>query len=72
MQMMEIQPWLISEALEITCIYEKDSESSLSLDKTECIWFGSMADRKDCPVNIKWWTDSVKVPGILSASTGFP
>ena len=50
---------------EIVCIFEKGSGSKLNLDKTEGMWFGSMAGRTDGPVNIKWKTDFIKVLGIF-------
>ena len=43
----------------------KTQESKLNLDKTEGMWFGSMAGRTDGPVNIKWRTDFIKVFGIF-------
>ena len=57
--------WFVSKAFEIVRIFEKDSGSKLNLDKTECMWFDSMADRTDGPVNIKWRTDFIKVIGIF-------
>ena len=55
----------VTKAFEIVCIFEKGSGSKLNLDKTEGMWFGSMADRTDGPVNIKWRTDFIKVLGIF-------
>ena len=55
----------ISKAFEIIHIYEKGSGSRLNLGKTEGMWFGSMASRRDGPVNIKWRTDYIKVLGIF-------
>ena len=37
----------ISKAFEIISIYEKGSGSRLNLGKTEGMWFGSMAGRRD-------------------------
>ena len=37
----------------------------MNLDKTEGMWFSSMAGRTDGPVNIKWRTDFIKVLGIF-------
>ena len=45
--------YFICKAFEIVRIFEKGSVSELNLDKTESMWFGSMARRKDGPVNIK-------------------
>ena len=46
------------------CISERLG-SKLNLDKTEGLWFGSIAGRTDGPVNIKWRTDFIKVLGIF-------
>ena len=54
-----------SKAFEIVRIFEKSSGSKLKLDKTESMWFTSVAGRKDSPVNIKWRTDDIKVLGIF-------
>ena len=54
-----------TKAFEIVSIFEKSSGSKLNLDKTEGMWFGSMAGRTDGPVNIKWRTDFIKVLGIF-------
>ena len=37
----------------------------MNLDKTEGIWFGSMAGRTDGPVNVKWRTDFIRILGIF-------
>ena len=55
----------ISKAFEVIRIYEKGPGSRLNLGKTEDMWFGSMAGRKDGPVDIKWRTDCNKVLGIF-------
>ena len=55
----------ISKTFEIIHIYEKSSGSKLNLGKTEGTWFGSMAARRDGPVNIKWRTDCIKILGIF-------
>ena len=55
----------ITKAFEIVRIFEKGSGSKLNLDKTEGMWFGSIAGRTDDPVNIKWRTDFIKVLGIF-------
>ena len=60
-----IDDYSISKAFEIISIYEKGSGSKLNLGKTEGMWFGSMAGRRDGPVNIKWRTDYIKVLGIF-------
>ena len=60
-----VDEYSITRAFEIVCIFEKGSGSRLNLDKTEGIWFGSMAGRTDDPVNIKWRTDFIKVLGIF-------
>ena len=60
-----VDDFSISKAFEIICIYEKGSGSKLNLGKTEGMWFGSMASRRDCPVDIKWKTDCIKVLGIF-------
>ena len=39
----------------------------MNLDKTEGMWFGSMAGRTDGQVNIKWRTDFSKVLGFFFA-----
>ena len=55
----------VSKAFEIIHIYEKGSGSKLNLGRTEGMWFGSMAGRRDGPVDIKWRTDYIKVLGIF-------
>ena len=55
----------ITKAFDIIRIFEKGSGFKLNLDKTEDMWFGSMAGRTDGPVNIKWRTDFIKVLGIF-------
>ena len=50
----------IAKAFEIVRIFEKGSGSKLKLDKTEGMWFGSMAGRENGRVNIKWRTDKIK------------
>ena len=55
----------IIKAFEIVRIFAKGSGSKLNLDKTEGMWFSSMAGRTDGPVNIKWRTDFIKVLGIF-------
>ena len=60
-----VDEYSITKAFEIVPIFEKGSRSELNLDKTEGMWFGSMAGRRDGPVNIKWRTDYIKVLGIL-------
>ena len=54
----------ITKAFEIVRIFEKGSGFELNLDKTEGMWFSSMAGRTGGPVNIKWRTDFIKVLGI--------
>ena len=60
-----VDKYSITKAFEIVRIFEKGSGSKLNLDKTEGMWFGSMAGRTDGPVNIKWRTDFIKVLGIF-------
>ena len=60
-----VDEYSITKAFEIVHIFEKGSGSKLNLDKTEGMWFGSMAGRTDGPVNIKWRTDFIKVLGIF-------
>ena len=60
-----VDKYSITRAFEIVHIFEKGSGSKLNLDKTEGMWFGSMAGRTDGPVNIKWRTDFIKVLGIF-------
>ena len=60
-----VNEYSITRAFEIVHIFEKGSGSKLNLDKTEGMWFGSMAGRTDNPVNIKWRTDFIKVLGIF-------
>ena len=60
-----VDEYSITEAFEIVRIIEKGSGSKLDLDKTEGMWFGSMAGGTDGPVNIKWRTDFIKVLGIF-------
>ena len=55
----------ITKAIEIVHMLEKGSGSKLNFDKTESMWFGSMAGRTVGPVNIKWRTDFIKVLGIF-------
>ena len=55
----------ITKAFEIAHIFEKGSGSKLNLDKTEGMWFGSMAGRTDGPVTIKWRIDFIKILGIF-------
>ena len=55
----------ITKAFEIVHIFEKGSGSKLNCDKTEGMWFGSMAGRTDDPVNMKWRTDFIKVLDIF-------
>ena len=55
----------ITRAFEIVRIFEKALGSKLNLDKTEGMWFSSMAGRTDGPVNIKWRTDFIKVLDIF-------
>ena len=42
-----VDDFSISKAFEIIRIYEKGSGSKLNLGKTEGMWFGSMAGRRD-------------------------
>ena len=56
-----VDEYSITRAFEIVRIFEKGLGSKLNLDKTEGMWFGSMAGRTDGPVNIKWRTDFIKV-----------
>ena len=60
-----VDDFSISKAFEIIHIFEKGSGSWLNLGKTEGMLFGSMAGRRDGPVDIKWRTDYVKVLGIF-------
>ena len=60
-----VDEYSITKAFEIVRIFEKASGSKLNLDKSEGMWFGSMAGRTDGPVNIKWRTDFIKVLGIF-------
>ena len=60
-----VDEYSITKAFDIVRIFEKGSGSKLNLDKTEGMWFGSMAGRSDGPVNIKWRTDFIKVLGIF-------
>ena len=60
-----VDDFSVSRAFEIIRIYEKGSGSKLNLGKTEGMWFGSMAGRRDGPVDIKWRTDCIKVLGIF-------
>ena len=60
-----VDDFSVAKAFEIIRIYEKGSGSRLNLSKTEGMWFGSMAGRKDGPVNIKWRTDCIKILGIF-------
>ena len=60
-----VDEYSITKAFEIVCIFEKGSGSKLNLDKTEGMWFSSMAGRTDGPVNIKWRIDFIKVLGIF-------
>ena len=60
-----VDEYSITKAFEIVCIFEKDSGSELNLDKTEGMWFSSMAGRTDSPFNIKWRTDFIKVLDIF-------
>ena len=48
-----VDEYSITKAFEIVRIFEKGSGSELNLDKTEGMWFGSMAGRTDGPINIK-------------------
>ena len=45
-----VDDFFISKAFKIIHIYEKGLRSKLNLGKTEGMWFGSMAGRKDGPV----------------------
>ena len=54
-----------SKAFEIICIYEKGSGSKLNLGKTEGMWSGSIAGRRDGPGDKKWRTDYIKVLGFF-------
>ena len=49
-----VDEFSITKAFEIVHIFEKGLGSKLNLDKTEGMWFGSLAGRTDGPVNIKW------------------
>ena len=60
-----VDKYSITKAFEIVRIFEKGLGSKLNLDKTESMWFSSMAGRTDGPVNIKWRTDFIKVLGIF-------
>ena len=60
-----VDDFSIIRAFEIIRIYERGSGSRLNLGKTEGMWFGSMAGRKDGPVSIKWRTDCIKILGIF-------
>ena len=60
-----VDEYSITKNFEIVRILEKGSESKLNLDKTEGMWFGSMAGRTDGSINIKWRTDFIKVLGIF-------
>ena len=60
-----VEEYSITKAFEIVRIFEKSSGSKLNLDKTEGMWFGSVAGKTDGPVNIKWRTDFIKVLGIF-------
>ena len=55
----------ITKDFKIVSIFEKGLGSKLNLDKTEGMWFGSMAGRKDGPADIKWWTDYINGLGIF-------
>ena len=48
-----VDEYSITKAFEIVRIFEKGSGSKLNLDKTEGMWFVSVAGRTDGPVNIK-------------------
>ena len=52
-------------------ISQYGDDENLTLDKTEGMWFGSMAGRTDGPVNIKWRTDFIKVLGIFFTMSNF-
>ena len=60
-----VDEYSIAKAFEIVHIFEKSTGSKLNLDKTEGMWFGSMAGRTDGQLNIKWRTDFIKVLGIF-------
>ena len=62
-----VDDFSISKAFKIIRIYEKGLGSKLNLGKTEGMWFGSMAGRKDGPLNVKWRTDYIKVLGNFSS-----
>ena len=60
-----VDEYSITKGFEIVCIFEKGSGFRLNLDKTEGMWFGSMAGRTEGQVKIKWRTDFIKVLGIF-------
>ena len=60
-----VDEFSIAKDFKIVSTFEKGLGSKLNLDKTEGMWFSSMAGRKDGPANIKWWTDYIKVLGIF-------